>query len=161
MGPGFPADRHDLVAEHDRLDLLDDLQPEYIFVMIGINDLLQGVSPETVLANQRDIVRYLRQAHPNARIVLQSILPHSGAASTWEGRSRLQQISNQDLEQLNASMKAMAAAEQIAFLDLQPVFQNQVGQLRADLTTDGLHLSEAGYHVWGTAIQLFDQYRGL
>lgn len=140
----------------DRLDLLDQLQPEYILVMIGINDLLQGISTETVLANQREIIRYLRQTHPESEIVLQSLLPHGAEAATWEGRQRLEQIPNQELQQLNAAMAAMAASEQVAFLDLQPLFRNQAGQLRPELTTDGLHLNPAGYHVWSTALRLLD-----
>jgi len=45
--------------------------------MIGINDLLRGMTDET-MENQRQIVRYLRQVHPDSQIVVQSILPYSG-----------------------------------------------------------------------------------
>ena len=61
-----------------RVKLLDATRPKVIFVMIGINDLIHGVRKETLLANQREIVRHLKKAHPKAKIVIQSILPHGG-----------------------------------------------------------------------------------
>jgi lysophospholipase L1-like esterase len=70
----------------NRLDVLDQTQPDIIFLMIGINDIIRGVTDETILANQRLIIRYLRRNHPQAKIIVQSILPHSGENATWEGR---------------------------------------------------------------------------
>jgi len=52
--------------------------------MIGINDLLRGMTDETILENQRQIVRYLRQVHPDSQIV-QSILPYSGEVQAGQG----------------------------------------------------------------------------
>jgi lysophospholipase L1-like esterase len=59
-----------------RLDLFDRTQPQTILVMIGINDLIRGISDEEILTNQRRIMRYLRRMHPQTQIVIQSILPH-------------------------------------------------------------------------------------
>lgn len=140
-----------------RLYLLDRTKPKVIFVMIGINDLIGGARNETILANQRLIVRNLRQNYPQAEIVLQSILPHSAGSVTWEGRELLMSIPNSRIQYLNQRSQEMALKEGVIFLDLYPLFANTEGDLRAELSTDGLHLSEQGYVVWSNALQVLGQ----
>ncbi len=138
-----------------RLDLFDQTQPETILVMIGINDLIQGVSDEIVLDDQRQILTYLRKIHPQTQIILQSILPHGGEESTWEGRDKLLVIPNQRISRLNKRLQSIATKKSVKYLDLYPLFSNQQGNLRRELTTDGLHLSYQGYIVWRTALQIY------
>lgn len=140
-----------------RLSLFDRVQAETIFVMIGINDLIRGVEEDTILENQRQIIRDLRSFHPNAQIVVQSILPHSGEKATWEGRDRLKAIPNERIRELNRQLKAIASEEGVLFLDLHPLFADANGNLRLELSTDGLHLNDRGYWVWRSALKLYSQ----
>jgi len=140
-----------------RLDIFDNTKPKVIFVMIGINDLIRGESDEVILDNQRQIIRYLRKAHPRAQVVVQSILPHGAEAATWEGRDKLLAIPNSRIRQLNQQLQSIAAKRGAKYLDLYPLFANQQGNLRPELSTDGLHLSPAGYLVWRTALQIYTQ----
>ena len=142
-----------------RLYLFDSTRPETIFVMIGINDLVHGVDDWTILANQRRIISQLRAVHPGSQIVVQSILPHSGKAATWEGRDRLLQLSNSRIRKINRSLKALADDEGAFFLNLHPLFTDDQGFLRAELSTDGLHLNDKGYQVWSTAIKMYSKMR--
>jgi lysophospholipase L1-like esterase len=142
-----------------RLKLLDETNPETVFVLIGINDLIRGESPETVLENSRLIIRDILWAHPNAQVVVQSILPHSSEDATWEKRDRLLAIPNETIREMNSQLKAIAEAENVYFLDLHPLFADANGNLRLELTTDGLHLSRQGYLVWRSAIDLFSQLK--
>ncbi|MBW4467223.1 MAG: lysophospholipase [Pegethrix bostrychoides GSE-TBD4-15B] len=139
-----------------RLNLFDQTQPQTIFVMIGINDLLNGISDQTLLDNQQLILQALQAAHPQAQIVLQSILPHA-EVSSWEGRSRLQAISNQRIQALNAQLEEMARQAGAYFLDLYPLFATPEGYLRPELSTDGLHLSPQGYQTWSIALQVYSR----
>jgi lysophospholipase L1-like esterase len=141
----------------NRLNLFDSTQPEVIFVMIGINDLIRGNSDEIILENQRQILRYLRKIHPKAQIFVQSILPHGGEQSTWEGKAQLLKITNNRIQQLNQQLQTIASNQGVKYLDLYTLFVNPGGNLRSDLTTDGLHLSPQGYMVWGTALQIYSQ----
>ena len=135
-----------------RLHLFERTQPETIFVMIGINDLFQGVTDETILENQRQIVSYLRRIHPHSQIVVQAILPYS--EGTWGG-DHLLAISNVRIRQLNHQLEAIAQAEGVKYLDLHPLFTDSQGNLRADLSTDGLHLNHQGYIVWRSALEMY------
>lgn len=139
-----------------RLDAFADTDPETIFVMIGINDLLRGISEQMVLDNQRQIIRDLAAAHPDAQIVVQSILPHA-AESTWEGRERLLTLPNQRIRDLNRRLETIAREEGAYFLDLYPLFANAAGDLRPELSTDGLHLNAQGYQTWSIALQVYSR----
>jgi lysophospholipase L1-like esterase len=154
-----------------RVKFLDPTRPKTIFLMIGINDLIRGVNEETVLANQRQIVRHLKLAHPTARIVMQSILPHGGDRTvkqhapsfpaageqsqsfTWV--DRLPYLTNDSIRGLNQRLAIVAQEEKVEFLDLHPLFVDSQGNLQEPLTTDGLHLSLAGYQVWRSQLVRF------
>ena len=103
------------------------------------------------------MVQTLKQKHPDSEVVIQSILPHGGEAMTVEERDRLLAVSNEQIFKLNQKLATIAKEEQVLFLNLNPLFSNNEGMLRSDLTTDGLHLSPAGYLVWSTALQTFSQ----
>ena len=137
-----------------RLDLIEETEPDTILLMIGINDLIRGVREETLLANYRLIVEALQDAHPDTQIVVQSILPHAAEAATWEGADQLSALPNGDIRDLNEDIAAIAEDNDATYLDLMPLFTNGDGDLKAELTTDGLHLNDNGYLVWATALQL-------
>ncbi|AFZ20663.1 lysophospholipase L1-like esterase [Allocoleopsis franciscana PCC 7113] len=141
----------------NRLALFDKTEPEMIFVMIGINDLIRGITDETILANQELIIRYLRRSHPRSKIVVQSILPHSAESVTWEGRDRLLAIPNPRIRELNERLRAIAKEENVIFLDLYPLFADTDGNLKTELSTDGLHLNPQGYFVWRNALLVLNQ----
>ncbi|PMB25050.1 lipolytic protein G-D-S-L family [Fischerella thermalis CCMEE 5198] len=124
-----------------RLSAFARTKPSVIYVMVGINDLRKGRSDEVILSNHRLIIRRLRQNHPESMIIVQSILP-----------SRLSNISNNRIRTLNHQLALIAQKEGVNYLNLYNWFADFEGNLREDLTTDGLHLSEYGYEVWRAAI---------
>lgn len=140
-----------------RLNVLNDLKPQTFLLMIGVNDLIKGSSDEQVLTNYQKIIDELKTAHPNAEIVVQSILPHGGDRLTVEDAVQVTQVSNARIVQVNRKLRELATQKEAKFLDLQPVFTDAQGLLRADLSTDGLHLNSQGYAAWQAALQTFDQ----
>lgn len=140
---------------YKRLKLLDDTNPDAIFIIIGINDLIRGFEDNAILDNYWQIIRDIRQHHPNTEIVVQSILPHSSENATWEGRDRLLEIPNDRIRELNRELEQLATAEGAKYLHLFPLFTDDEGNLDLDFTTDGLHLNERGYLVWRSALQLY------
>lgn len=124
-----------------RLHAFSQTRPDTIYVMAGINDLKQGKSDQEILRNTRALLQTLRRDHPQALIVLQSILP-----------TRNQGIDNQRIQRLNNHIEWIAKQEQVGFLNLYGLFSDRQGNLRPELTTDGLHLNGAGYEVWQRGI---------
>ncbi len=140
-----------------RLDLLNDLKPQTILVMVGVNDLIKGNADETVVANYQKLMDELKARHPKAEVVIQSILPHGGDRLTVDDREQVLQVSNERIVQLNRQLRELATQREVKFLDLHAVFVDREGLLRSDLSTDGLHLSPQGYAAWQSALQVFDQ----
>lgn len=124
-----------------RLTAFADTQPTVIHLMAGINDLKQGASANDTAYNLRVIVRRLQQQHPQAQIVLYSVLP-----------TRRVDISNDQVRSLNTRLARVAAQEGTEYRDLHRQFLDEWGHMRADLTTDGLHLNPAGYRLWQRSI---------
>lgn len=141
----------------NRLNLIDKTEPDVIFVMIGINDLIRGVEDRIILVNQELIIRQLRRSHPKTKIVVQSILPHGAEKATWERRSRLLEIPNRRIQELNQHLKGIAQSNGAVYLDLYSLFADPEGNLNMELSTDGLHLSRKGYLVWHYALQVTNQ----
>jgi lysophospholipase L1-like esterase len=54
-------------------------------------------------------------------------------------------------------MEAIASTESVDFFNLYPLFVNSEGNLRRELSSDGLHLSTQGYEVWGIALQVYGE----
>jgi lysophospholipase L1-like esterase len=128
-----------------RLSAFSQARPDTIYVLAGINDLRQGASDEVILNNIRQIAQRLRQNHPQSQVVLQSILP-----------TRSQTISNDRIRNLNQQIAIIAQQQGAGFLNLHRLFTDEQGEMRQELTTDGIHLSPRGYEVWQEALQYAD-----
>jgi lysophospholipase L1-like esterase len=128
-----------------RLWAFSETRPDTIYVMAGTNDLRQGISDRIILDNLRQIVRRLRLYHPQSQVIIQSILP-----------TRLTAIGSERVRHLNQQIALIAQQEGIGYLNLHTLFADAQGQLRQDLTTDGIHLTRRGYQVWEEAINYAD-----
>ena len=124
-----------------RLSAFSSTTPDTIHLMAGVNDLKNGASDQEILTNLHQIMARLRQQHPDARVVVHSILP-----TRWEN------IPSQRVRSLNTRIAQLTDYHQLDYLDLHPSFSNATGNLRQDLTTAGLHLTRLGYQVWQLAL---------
>lgn len=62
--------------------------------------------------------------------------------------------SNEKIQALNQAYRQLANAYMnVQFIDLYDAFLDEKGQLRPDYTTDGLHLTIAGYAALSKALQ--------
>lgn len=124
-----------------RLHYFADTQPQTIHLMAGINDLKNGVPEAQVVDNLYRMMARLKQQHPQARLVVYSILP-----------TRLREVSSDRIQRVNQRLAALTVHQGATYVDLYTSFSDRQGLLRADLTTDGLHLSSQGYTLWQAAL---------
>lgn len=120
-----------------RLSAFKETRPDTVHVMAGINDLRRGATDAEVIHNLRLIMHQLKQNHPQAKIIVHSILP-----------TRLAALPTDRIRRLNYAISTVAQEESVFFLNLQPSFMDDSGILRRDLTTDGIHLNPQGYRTW-------------
>jgi lysophospholipase L1-like esterase len=126
----------------DRLDEVIERRPSAVVLLIGTNDLSHRASVEQVVRGTEEILYKLRHELPQTRLVVQSLLPRE--------RERAE-----DIHEVNIHLRQYAAAPSVKgeYVDLAPVLGDEAGTLRAELTTDGLQLNEAGYEAWLEALR--------
>ena len=119
-------------------------KPEKIFVMIGINDLKIGVPIDTIAANQIKIINKIKQLSPRTKIYMQSTLPvnESMLASIYK------RLNNVDIAKMNVALKLACKKNNVVYIDLHPLMEDENGQLKKNWSTDGLHLKPEAYVNW-------------
>lgn len=124
-----------------------DLQPDTVFVMLGINNSFDAEKPATdsIYRGVLAVVARIHERKPKARIVIQSLLPTEDPAK------------NRDLVlPVNQRLRAFAnQANGIEYLDLYPSFVDEAGLQRRNLFNDALHPSRDGYRVWRDRVMVF------
>jgi lysophospholipase L1-like esterase len=125
-----------------RLDEVIAHGPAKVFVLIGTNDLMAGTADERIQEDLVTIAARLQQRCPAAEVLVQSILPRE---PFWAER----------IKRINAIVGPQVRRCGARWIDLWPAFADDAGGLRRGYTTDGLHLSPAGYRAWAAEIRPF------
>lgn len=129
-----------------RLDEIIFYKPAVVFLMIGTNDLFnmhyekEIPSPSYVAENILKIADKLHRALPDTKLFVQTILP----------TDKIFLIDS--IDEVNEIIRTSVNLGSFKFLDIHDAFANNQGFLKEDYTTDGTHLSEAGYHKWASII---------
>lgn len=125
-----------------RLDEVLRHKPKKIFLMIGVNDLKRAVPTANIIQNYARIVKRIQQESPHTKIYLNSILPINSEKLLESFKA----VNNTDIATLNAGLRALSQGKkQVTFVDLYPIVADPSGNLRADITPDGIHLEVAAY----------------
>lgn len=137
-----------------RIDEVLRGRPRAIFLMDGINDQFRKLPQEVSVNNYKRIIKRIKKISPKTLIYLQSALPINEELTKepyTKGRNVLVPILNEKLRQL-------AADENIPFVDLCPLFQDNEGKLNAIYSADGVHLIPSAYIKW---VQLLKEKKYL
>lgn len=129
----------------DRIDNIVASQPQKIFIMIGVNELLQHQPVEQIASNYELILQAFQEKTPQTQVFIQSLLPLN---QTFTDPA----INNKVID-LNARLKDLAQRYSFQYIDLFPSFLGSNNQLDSQYTTDGLHLNGQGYFLWKSIIE--------
>ncbi|WP_441607192.1 GDSL-type esterase/lipase family protein [Dyella sp. 2RAB6] len=122
-----------------RQDVLE-LKPAAVLILAGTNDIAgnTGVATPSMIEDNLRSMAELARAH-HVRVILASILP----VSDYPWRRGLEPAGK--IRALNAWIKQYAAANGAVYLDYYAAMANQDGGLDAELASDGVHPTPAGY----------------
>lgn len=129
-----------------RIDEVIEWNPSKIFLMMGINDLGDGLNLITILENYKIIIDRVKEVK-NTELFVQSLLP------TNETMFKSSNFDGMKILEVNFHLRDLCEKEKITFVDLYTAFSTYTYQLIKDYTNDGLHLNEAGYSVWQNCLQ--------
>lgn len=127
-----------------RMDEVLRTKPRAIFLMDGINDLFRKLPYEVSIYNYRRIIRMIKARSPKTKIYIESALPINEEMTReayTKGRSVMVPV-------LNEKIKQLAAEEHITYINIVPLFADANGNLRKELSPDGVHLKASAYMDW-------------
>ena len=133
----------------DRIDPIIKGQPKKLFIMTGVNDISHDVTADSIARAMEKLIVMVKQGSPRTRIYLQSLLPFNNDVREWKllkGRDHV-------VVEANILLEQVAERQGVTWINLYPLFADEQGRLRADLTNDGLHLMGKGYLICRDAIK--------
>ncbi len=121
---------------------LDYIHPKAIVIMIGTNNVA-GASEADIAEGVTTIVKRIRDKQPQAKILLLAIFPRG--EKPGGDRDKIARI--------NETISRLHDGSSVHYLDIGKQFVNDDGTISREIMPDFLHLSEAGYQRWATAIE--------
>jgi lysophospholipase L1-like esterase len=123
------------------------LKPDFLLVIIGTNDLSQGITTEEVMENLSNAIDFIQTESPGTAILLSSLLPVNTALPDVISKFVVGTRTNEAIQKLNLTIKELAIQKRIAYVDVFEMLIDQTGNLKADCTMDGLHPNVKGYEI--------------
>jgi len=122
------------------------LHPQVVVVLAGTNDVAGVTGParnEDIEANYASIAELARLHH--IRVVFASLLPVNNY--TDDAKESFALRPHERILALNAWLKAYCAKNGLVYLDYFSAMVDDKGNLKRDLSDEGLHPNAAGYKV--------------
>ena len=140
----------EVMGVYDRLHQILPGHPAKLFLLIGVNDVSHDLTTDTIVGMIRVTVERIRKESPDTKIYLQSLLHINESFGRYK---RLAGKTNM-IPEINKQLEELAKEKGLTYINLFPLFTEKGSNvLRAELTTDGLHLKEEGYKIWVKAIR--------
>lgn len=123
-----------------RLQDVLELSPNKVFLMIGINDMARSTPVDTIFNNIQLIVKRIKIADPAIQVYVQSVLPVNPSMTSYAVSRKA------DIIQLNSKLKdGFLAYKDVFFINTQMLLVDENGNLDAQYTNDGVHLTSKAY----------------
>lgn len=119
---------------------------EYIYMMIGINELGKGTP--TSYANQyKEDIMYIRQYQPSAVIIIMGIM---GVTKEYSDNSDV--FNNDNINARNVAISNFSNGNDIFYIDMNDSICDSNGALIQEYSRDGIHLQAEYYSLWSDYI---------
>ncbi len=132
------------VGEHEKIGLTELLEKEAygkIYLMLGINEL--GYNFDTTLEKYHALVEELRTKQPEAILYVCANLHVTSV------RNEHDEIhNNANIDKINAEIEALADEQDIFYLDVNVLFDDEEGNLDKEIASDDSHILGEYYEDW-------------
>ena len=113
-----------------------------IYIKVGLNELGYGTE-ENFEKTYAQLIEKLREYEPRAIIYVHAILPVTAQKSATDKAHN-----NPNIVKRNEALKEFAKNEKAYFLDAGPVLSDEEGNLKPEMTSDGIHLKPEYMKIW-------------
>ncbi|MGN0309631.1 MAG: serine hydrolase [Bacteroides sp.] len=142
--PGITQRLHQILTAH----------PRAICLLTGANDVSHDLSVDSIARSICRLAAQILSECPETHLYLQSLLPINESF----GRYKRLNGKTSCFAAINTQLEAWVNERhdpRLTFVNLYPLFTESAESevLKAELTTDGLHLREEGYRIWAKALR--------
>jgi lysophospholipase L1-like esterase len=120
------------------------LKPRVIVLLIGVNNFFHcGDDTAQTFAGIRKVVDQLRHEYPDARILLNAVLPYGEPQET---------VKRDQVRDLNRMVATLADGSHVVYHDYGARFLQPDGTISRAIMADYLHPTPQGYRIWADAM---------
>lgn len=132
----------------ERLSPIVKGQPAKIFFMSGVNDISHDLSADSVATDIIALIDRIHTESPTTKLYFQSLLPINNSFGKYKRLIGKEQI----IRDVNALVEKACVTRNVPFINLHVLMTDDDGNLRPELTNDGLHLLGPAYLIWKDAL---------
>ena len=128
--------------------LVFDLEPAHIFINIGTNDMNEkDFQLEELMGRYDGILTEIRQTLPEAKLYVMAYYPCSQKVLKADMMRwmHFRHRTNERIAEANEALQKLAERHGARYLDLNRGLVDEDGDLRAEYTSDGIHMYGNGY----------------
>ncbi len=137
------------------------LNPQKIFLEIGINDLLMGTGLGNLKSNYSQIIDHLQLALPKCTIFLQTMLPVGDIVmnpnDTKNNRNQDAEFvplhKNDEIIEFNYFLQKLANERKLKLINLHSSFLKKGSLNQSYDSGDGIHINKKGYKRWAKLLK--------
>lgn len=124
------------------LEGLTDKQYGKIYIMVGINEIGTATT-EYFVAHYLDVINQIKELQPDAIIIIHAIMHVTASRDETD-----EYFNNTNINERNEALKALANGVDIFYIDVNPLYDDENGNLIEEYSSDNIHLYGNRYVKW-------------
>lgn len=120
-----------------------DTKPSHVVLLVGVNQVKAEGGVPRAARDYEEIVSRVRKRLPDVELIAVSTPPTRDNYAAYQ----------EDIVAYNAKVKEIAKRHGARFLDLHALLEDAEGKLKKEVSADGIHFNDAGYAIFGKALQ--------
>ena len=136
----------------ERLCQITPHHPRAIFLMAGINNMVNDAQVIDVAQQVISLIEAIREQSPQTKLFVESLLPINEKSGRWRTLTNR----TNDIPLTNMYIRAYCESHGITFIDLfSKMTKPGSNVLRDELSADGLHITDEGYAIWEAELKRY------
>ena len=138
---GISGDTTDRLLER-LYDNVLSIEPKNIVLLIGTNDIGRGLPLSMTLENVEKIITDTKKACPDVNFIVEAVYPINENM-----RDKFEKRSNKKIKEINNEFIKLCEKHNCIWLDFTDKLKDKDGNLKKELTYDGLHVNAQAYEI--------------
>ncbi len=138
---GISGDTTDRLLER-LYDNVISLEPKNLVLLIGTNDISRGLPLSATVENIEKIITDIKNACPDVNFIIEAVYPINENM-----RDKFEKRSNKKISEMNNEIIKLCEKHNCVWLDFTDQLKDASGNLKKELTYDGLHINAQAYEI--------------